>query len=206
MYHSLKQKFVTIRRDQSGVAAIEFALLAPVMMTVLLGALDFGHTLYVDSILSGEIERAGRDSSLEGAGLIDQQNAIDLRIEDAVHLIAPAATVDTDHRFYKTFSEAASALAEQWTDTDLDGVCNNGEPYVDTNLNDRWDDDGGNEGQGGAKDVVIITSIVTYNRITPLSNLIGIPDVVELRASTVLPNQPFGEQEQYDAPIVRNCT
>jgi hypothetical protein len=40
----------------------------------------------------------------------------------------------------------------------------------------------------------------------PLDKLIGGKGTTILTASTVLSNQPFGNQGNYGAPTVRNCT
>ena len=60
-------------------------------------------------------------------------------------------------------------------------------------------------GQGGAKDVAIVTVTVTYDRLFPMANLIGLPEQVTVAANTVLANQPYAEQGTYAAAQTRNC-
>ena len=93
--------------------------------------------------------------------------------------------------------------AEEYTDDNNDGVCNNNEPFVDSNGNGQWDANRGEEGIGGARDAVLYTAVVTYPRLFPMYGLAGLPQDVELRASTVLRNQPYDEQDR--TVVTGNC-
>jgi len=193
-----------IRADEKAATIIEFAFVAPVFLLLLIGAFDIGHTLYMKSVLQGVVQKAARDSGLEnGTG---QQTTIDTRIRDSVLNLKKGATVTITRRYYKTFEEASLAQAEDFTDTNGNGTCDNGEPYQDENNNSVWDADGGNSGQGGAKDRVVYTTDVSYPRLLPLNGFLpAYSDTVHLQAVTVLGNQPYGEQSQYGAATVRNC-
>jgi Flp pilus assembly protein TadG len=46
--------------DKEGVSAIEFAILAPVLVTLLFGTLDFGRMLYIRQGMQGATEQALR--------------------------------------------------------------------------------------------------------------------------------------------------
>ena len=195
-----------LRRDTRGVTVVEFAIIAPVLGLVLLGAFDVGHTLYMRSVLQGILQKAARDSTLEDAADTTVQSTIDTKVKRQVKALANNANIQISRRFYRTFSEAAAAKEENWIDTDMDGTCDNGEPYEDANLNNKWDRDGGDEGQGGARDAVLYTVTVSYPRMFPVYNLIGGSHTTKVSASTVLRNQPYGDQGNYAAPKVRNCT
>jgi Flp pilus assembly pilin Flp len=194
-------------RDQGGTSVMEFGLIAPVAVMMMLGTMDVGHTYYVRSVLDGAMQNAARDSSLEGAVTEAQQTVIDKRIIDSVRAISPNAKVKPTRRYYKTFSEAAAAKAEEFTDTedDLDGICNNNEPYVDANNNGEFDEDGGDSGQGGAQDVVIIKVRVTFPRLFPMAALIGLPNDVTIDSNSILANQPYGNQAEYGTATTGNC-
>jgi hypothetical protein len=43
---------------------------------------------------------------------------------------------------------------------------------------------------------VLFTAEVSYDRLFPMDQLIGLPGRVQLRATTVLRNQPFDEQDR----------
>ncbi|MGB5075958.1 MAG: TadE/TadG family type IV pilus assembly protein [Sphingorhabdus sp.] len=201
----MKAKFLNIARDASGISITEFGLIAPVVCVMLLGTLDAGHTLYMRTVIDGAIQDIARDSALEDGGILAKQEAINARITDQVKRLNKNATVDIKRRYYRNFTNAANAQAEEFTDTNNDGTCNNSEPYVDANLNESWDSDGGDAGQGGAKDVSIVTVTVSYARLFPMAALAGLPENVSIAATTVLANQPYGDQGQYGAAQVGNC-
>lgn len=192
--------------EEKAVSAVEFALIAPVFCTLLLGTLDAGHALYMQSVLQGVMQRAGRASSLESSTATVQQTVIDQMVKDNVATLVNNATVTMKRRYFRNYSTAAQAIAEPYTDSNSNGTCDQGEPYQDNNVNNVWDADGGDEGQGGARDTVVYTADVSYPRLFPLATLIGLPANTHLKATTVLVNQPYGDQSSYSAPVARNCT
>tara|TARA_R110000782_G_scaffold78276_2_gene154880 strand:- start:25904 stop:26530 length:627 start_codon:yes stop_codon:yes gene_type:complete len=192
--------------DARGATLVEFGFVAPIFCLLLVGVMDVGHTLYMRAVLQGVVQKAARDSGLENGSESTRQAEIDARIHDSVVKLHNGANVDITRRYYRTFEKASAATAESFTDTNANGTCDNGEPYQDDNNNNVWDSDGGDAGQGAAKDVVVYTADVSYPRIIPLQNFIpSYPDIVHVKAVTVMANQPFGEQSQYAAPTVRNC-
>lgn len=204
---AIPRRFVrALARDQKGATIVEFAFVAPVMGLALLGAFDVAHTLYMRSALQGIVQKTARDSSLESGTETNQQTLLDNRVKDQVKALANNMTIQITRRYYRSFSKAATASAESWTDTNGDGTCNAGEPYQDDNLNSSWDKDGADAGQGGAKDAVLYTVTVSYPRLFPIQNFVGGASTTKVAASTVLRNQPYGEQSSYGTSIVRNCT
>lgn len=194
-----------VSRDQRGMSAVEFALIAPVFLMLLLGAFDMSHSVYMKSILQGVLQKAGRDATLETGTEAARQTAIDTIVSSQVKNLANGANVTITRRYYKDFTKAAQAVGEPFTDTNGNTLCDAGEPYQDTNNNSVRDADGGDDGQGGARDTVIYTAAVRYPRMFPMYKLAGLNPNVELIATTVLANQPYGEQSQYSAATVRNC-
>lgn len=195
-----------LRKDERGITIVEFAVVAPVMLLLLMGSMDLAHTLYMRATLQGIMQKAARDASLEAGAGVPRQAVIDGMVSDQVKNLAASAVVTFDRRFYRTFSEASTARAEEWTDTNNDGTCNDGEPYTDQNSNMQWDRDGSNTGQGGAKDTALYTATVQYQRLFPMAAMIGMSENVRVRATTVLRNQPYSDQGSYATPVVRNCT
>lgn len=199
-----------LARDERGATVVEFALIAPVMGMVLLGAFDIAHTLYMRATMQGIVQKTARDSTLEDSTDSDAQAALDAKVTGQVKALANNATVLITRRYYRTFSTAAAARAEIWTDSSSgiykNGICDGGEPFEDANLNGVWDKDGGDAGQGGAKDAVLYTVSATYPRFFPIYRFIGGSDTTKVTASTVLRNQPYGDQASYGTMRVRNCT
>ena len=200
---TLLRRFGTNTR---GGTIVEFAIVAPVMCLLLMGAFDFSHTLYTRGVLQGIVQKTARDATIETSDSAATQQILDGRVRSQVSAMFNSADIDINRRFYRTFAEAAAARAEPFTDTNKNGRCDTNEPYEDSNRNSVWDADGGNEGQGGAKDATLYTVTVAYPRLMPLMKLIGGSNTTKIKAQTVLRNQPYGDQGSYGTAIVRNCT
>ena len=193
----------SLLRDNRGVAIIEFALISPVLVLMLMGLLDLAFNMYTTQMLQGAIQSAARNSTIEGATENDAQ--LDAIVTTAVRAVAPSATLAFDRRAYSSFTEAGRP--EDYTDVDNDGTCNNGEPFEDANGNGSWDLDRGKAGFGGARDAVLYTVTVNYQRPFPVAGFIpGQTKDFTLSAATVLRNQPYGQQSVNPVPATGNCT
>lgn len=202
----MKSRFLhRLKQDEDGTTVVEFGLIAMPLTIMIMGIMDLGHTYYVDSVMNGAMHELARESSLEGAATISQQNVVDARLRDTIRSVSPDAQVTVTRRYYKTFSKAAAALAEEWTEGNGNGRCDNNEPFIDANNNGVWDKDGGDAGQGGAKDVVIVRVEVKYKRIFPTKSLIGLGEDVQLLTDSILANQPYGAQDAYGPATTGNC-
>ncbi|UZK66833.1 TadE/TadG family type IV pilus assembly protein [Sphingomonas sp. M1-B02] len=188
--------------ETRGATVIEFAIVAPVLCMLLVGAFDVSHTLYMRGVLQGVVQKTARDSSLESGTEATRRATLDGRVRSQVGALANNATVTITREYYRTFSDAAAAQFEPYTDTDGNNTCNGGEPYEDNNNNQNWDASGGNSGQGGAKDAVLYSVTVSYPRFFPIYRFIGGSNQTTVKGSTVLRNQPYGDQA---VPKVRNC-
>ncbi|MCP5397197.1 MAG: pilus assembly protein [Sphingomonadaceae bacterium] len=178
----------SIARCRDGVSAVEFAVIAPTFMIMLMGVLDIGHMIYGQSVLNGAVEAAARNASLETA----DTSAADAQVLNMVGSVLPNASINSTRKSYFDFADIGRA--EPWNDEDGNGNCNDGEIYTDQNANGQWDADVGVAGNGGANDVVIYTVEATYE---PVFRIPFMPESWETRtlsSSTVRKNQPFGAQ------------
>lgn len=191
--------------DARGVTIVEFAMVLPVLLLLLMGLFDITYNLYMVSTLQGIVQKAARDSTLQSSDPAAADAALDAMVTNQVHALYPSATVTPTRRFYRTYAEAAAKQAEPWSDTDHDGTCDHGEPFTDNNNNGVWDADGGNQGQGGAKDRTVYTVTVTYPHMFPIAKTMGWSNTVKLAATTVLANQPYADQGVYTAPATLHC-
>lgn len=187
-----------IRRDEQGASAVEFGLVAIPFFTFLIGIFDLGHNYYGHAILAGAINEAARASSLERNN--QSQAEMDARVLDQVKAVNPGATATFDRKSFKDFSDANAP--EKFTDGNKNGRCDANEQYEDLNNNGSWDASAGAAGQGGASDAVIYTVTVNYPRLFPLAGFVGGSNVINMKAQTVLRNQPFATQA---APKARIC-
>lgn len=191
--------FRRIFRDDKGAGLVEFALIAPVLVFTLLGMFEVGYNLYVQSQLQGAVQKAARSSTIEAASTSETQ--IDAAVKTAVQRIVNNATVSFSRQSYSGFFDVAQP--EDYDDINEDDVCNDGEPFEDVNGNGIWDADRGRDGFGGARDVVLYEVDVRYKRAFGVSQLLGFSDHVDFKATTVLRNQPFDDQDT--TVTLENC-
>ncbi len=217
--------------NQEGMAVIEFALIMPAFMVLLLGAFDVGYSLYARGMLQGAVQKAARDSGLQtGVGKsceIDYrviQNLSDLfnvdknfssltmaqycALTDAQKLTLRNQAKANDNsilfirRNYVNFADVGEL--EDFTDSDGDQICDRGEPFEDANGSGVWDDRGA-AGQGGARAVVLYSIAARFQRVFPLYTFIGGDRMMTISATTVLRNQPYDVTDTDNAIVVLNC-
>jgi len=181
----------SLARDTRGAAAIEFALCAPLMLLGMMGVFDMGHNMYTASIIQGAVQKAARDSTIEGAQ--DRGDELDARVTQMVREIAPGAQLEFSRTSYSSFSDVGQP--EDWNDVNGSGTCDDGEPFEDANGNGSWDANQGATGFGGARDAVLYEVDVTYTRVFPISKLMGASPEFTTTARTVLRNQPYAAQD-----------
>lgn len=63
------------KHDRRGIAAVEFSLLAPVFLMLLLGAVETGRLMWTRSVLQFAAEEAARYALVRGDATIDQIKA-----------------------------------------------------------------------------------------------------------------------------------
>ena len=201
-----------LRRDRRGATQIEFAIIAPVMLTLIMGLGELAYQGYVQSVLTGAIQKAGRDSSIQGASA--QATAIDATVIAQLSQLRsgwtadctgnPPANVATYCSTRKSYASFGSIAPEPFVDSNHNGQYDAAtECFTDTNGNGTWDSDPGLNGQGGANDVTVYTITVTLPRIFPVFGLIGLSRNMTLNGSTTLKNQPWATQNVY--PAVQKC-
>lgn len=186
--------------DTRGLTIIEFALISPTLLVLMMGTFDLGFHAYATSVLQGEVQKAARDATLETGSTAG--TALNARVQDQVSRIISNGTWSFTRRSYSSFSRAGQA--ENFTDTNGNGVRDAGECYQDENGNSNWDADVGLNGQGTSDDIVMYTASVTFPRLFPMYGLLGWSQNQTISASTTLRNQPYGTQTTYT--VTARCT
>lgn len=195
--------------DRRGSPAVEFAIVAPVMLMLMMGLGELAFQDYVQAVLTGAVQKAGRDSTIQGNA--QQTDAIDAPVKTAVKALVPTATFTSVRANYDNY---ASMAGEPFTDSKYpntssgtyDGICDHGESYTDVNGNSHYDLDLSASGEGGASDIARYTMTVTYNRIFPIGRWVGWGNAVTLSATTLLKNQPYATQTVNNGTTSGTCT
>ena len=175
-----------LRRDDSAVTILEFAMVAPVMLLLLLGFFDLGYRAYAASVLQGALHDAARMATVGGYNM----TAIDTRVKTRLSNFATRSTVTTAADSYYQFS-GVSQPELIVGDTAPLNTYNAGDCFEDQNSNNQYDTDRARSGTGGADDIVRYRVTITFPRVFPLGILMGWPSTQTLTSETVLRNQPF---------------
>lgn len=175
--------------NRRGISAVEFGLLAPVLCMTLLALGDFTHRSYVQGLVDGEMQKAARSSAIEGGA----RNAaeIDKNMHAMIRSINVDAEIKTERESFATFQ---SINPERYTDANANGERDPGECFDDVNGNKQWDARPYRKGQGGAHDVTILRTTVTWPPMFPLAGFLGLPGKQKIVVKTILKNQPFAGQ------------
>lgn len=188
-------------RDQRGATLVEFAIIAPTFLIMLMGAFDLGHQVYLRAVVNGAMHEAARDSTLQSGAM--SEAAIDGSVTAVVKKVARSADLTFERKSYYDFTDVQRA--ETINDANANGLCDPGETFEDENGNDVWDADVGEVGFGGARDIIMYTVTVTYDRLFPLYGLIGLESTGSIEVGTVLRNQPYAEQAAEAVPETEPC-
>ncbi|WP_380784297.1 TadE/TadG family type IV pilus assembly protein [Sphingomonas sp. R86520] len=186
--------------DLCGATLIEFALICPVMLLMVMGLGDLLYRAYAQSILTGSVQKAARDSAIEGgasnAATIDGQVITLMKplINNLTNNCASSVSTGTWCATRKSYDSFGEVAPEPFTDTNSNGVRDPGECYTDENGNGAWDADPGLNGQGGASAVTLYTMTITYPRMFPVAGLMKLSPMQTITASTLLKNQPYAGQ------------
>ena len=179
--------------DCGGNAVLEFAMVAPAFLLLILGTCNIGQMIFAKVLLNGAVEQAARSSSTENG----DTTAADTMVQKIVGPIIPGATFTTSRYSYYDFTDVGRA--EKFTDSNADGVCNHNETFIDENGNGSWDADVGSTGQGGADDIVVYQVTASYKPVFLVPFMPNQWRQFTLRSKSVKKNQPFATQSGYSS-------
>ncbi len=181
--------------DERGATIVEFAIIIPVLCTLMAAGFELGYRAYFTAIVQGGLLEASRRATVG-----DQTEAqIDQIIKDEVALLSKKATVKKiDKQSFFNFSNVGKP-EKITSDTSPIGVYNVGDCYEDANNNNVYDIVA-NSGLGTADDIVRYNVTIEYPNIMPVSRMLGWGATQTITASTVLRNQPFTSRAQ---PTIR---
>ena len=194
---------VNLRRDERGATLVEFALVAPVLIVVMMGLLDMTYRLYATAMLNGEVQKAARDATLESSSNAAALAALDDRVKNGFRQVNGTVTDSNFVITRRNFTNFTNA-GKMEPSTGPGGVCAPTFTYVDVNNSGAYDD-GANSGQGGADDVTLYTVRVTYKSLFPVNALYGASTNQTITSQTVLLNQPFNGQAVRPVGPTRAC-
>lgn len=183
--------FYRLLRAREGVTAVEFAVIAPVLMLLLFGIIEFSLIMLVTNIMESATAISARlgKTNYADSGLTREKTITNSIANRAGSLVKPANLTITS-KAYQEFDQISDP--EPYTDTNGNGTRDAGEAYTDVNGNGQWDVDMGVAGFGGAGDIVVYTVTYPWPLVTPIiSNLLGNGGVFTISTHAVVKNEPF---------------
>ena len=186
--------------NQRGVTLVEFAFVAPILIVMIMGLSDLLYTFYATSILTGAVQKAGRDSAIQGGG--EAADDIDATVVSALARMMKTPSQSCDENptagtwcaTRRNYTAFAQVRPEPFVDNNRNAVRDPKECFTDINGNGTWNPDAGRVGQGGSDDVTLYTFRLTFARIFPLPWRAGGGTATTISVSTLLKNQPYAAQ------------
>jgi len=176
--------------DGAAGAAMEFALIVPVLLTFVLGIVEVAMVMFASSLLEGSVREAAR-YGITGYTLTGQsREAVILNIVKRYSAgMINMSKVKITYLTYKSFTNIGQP--EPFNDANHNGKYDVGETFTDVNGNGKWDADMGKASTGGPGDVVVYTVAYDWPLLTGyLSGILGLK--IPLRASYAVRNEPWG--------------
>ncbi|MDP1026436.1 pilus assembly protein [Sphingomonas sp. KR1UV-12] len=195
--------------DRRGASIMEFGLVVTPLMVMLMGAVDMGYQTYVRTVALGAAEGASRRILLEDA----DEATIETDTRAQIRRVISSATVNVETGSFFRYNNIdtmerltvdlnGNGQLDGPVDTDGNGVPDKSDCWEDVDNNGvRNIVTVGQDGIGGADDIVKSTVTVTYPRLLPIWRLIGISDTATVVASTMVRRQPYENQ----APPTIRC-
>jgi len=178
-------------RDERGASALEFALVLPALVLLVLGVLEYGLVLFLRVSLDHALGEAARfgitGRTLPGRS---REEAVRAVLEERLPALVDADSLRIDTLVYPDFDSIGRP--EPFVDRNGNGTRDPGEPYTDVNGNGRWDDDMGAPGAGGPDAVVLYRVRTVWRLVTPLAPVLAPPDGrLVLESAVAVRNEPF---------------
>lgn len=170
---------------------MEFAFAAPVLVTMIIAAMEFGAIMLTNTLMESSLREAAR------FGITGQQPAGKSRLEQIVEMIdaRTLGLVDMSEAavevlVYPSFSDIGRG--EDYIDGNANGAYDIGETFTDENGNGSWDADVGAAGSGESGDIVVYRLRYAWPIMTPFAGrFLGTDGTLPLSASIVVRNEPW---------------
>ncbi|MDA5193918.1 TadE/TadG family type IV pilus assembly protein [Govanella unica] len=193
---SFRLRLRTLRKDQEGATALEFALIAPVLFLLTFGTLEMGLAMLAQQIMESATftaSRLGKTGYSANGNFEDQTarlTAMRKILNDRAGILLDANKISITTKAYNQFDQIGQP--EPFIDTNGNGIRDEGENYTDVNMNGKYDSDMGADGLGNAKQVVVYTVTYPWTLKTPfIGRVMGNNGVLNLSARTVVQNEPY---------------
>ena len=181
--------YTLLRYNSKGVTTIEFAFIAPVVILMIMGIIEFSFIMFTTAVIesaTSNTSRLGKTGYTAAGSTREEQIIANIKAKTAGFLDPNQIQVTT--KVYDAFDDVGDP--EPYVDTNNNSQYDSGESFSDINGNLQWDSDMGATGYGDANDVVIYTVSYPWHINTPLiSNIIG--PTYNIISRSAVKNEPY---------------
>ncbi len=180
----------TLLQDQQGITALEFAMITPVFLLMILGIIEFSMIMYANTILESATNSTSRlgKTGYDPSGVTRQQAILNSINSRAAGLL-DTSKITLTTKVYSDFNR----IGDPEPCLSPNSPPCSGTPginFVDVNGNGAWDNDMGAAGLGSGGDVVVYTVNYPWRVMTPvMSNILG--TTMNITVRSVVRNEPF---------------
>jgi Flp pilus assembly pilin Flp len=189
--YGAKRRMLAGLREESGVTALEFALISPVMLLMVMGIIEFASIMFTMTVMESATNITSRlgKTGYVAAGTTREQQIVDTLAARTQGLLDPTK-ITINSKVYTDFSKIGSPEpCINPNSAPCPGTP--GVNFTDVNGNGSWDADMGITGLGGAGDVVVYTVSYPWKIMTPIvGHVIG--NTFNITVRTVVRNDPYG--------------
>lgn len=173
-----------------GSAIVEYAIILPILMLMVMGIVEYNMMMYATSILDGATTAAAREGATGyTSGTGSRQAYIYSIVQARTAALLNPNNLSISSKSYANFADIGQP-EPCITPSPCPGTP--GVNFVDVNGNGTWDQDQGAAGLGGAGDIVVYTVTYPWKIYTPmLRPFLGTNGTVTLASSSVVKNEPY---------------
>lgn len=178
------------RKDEEGATAIEFAIIAPVLLLIMFGIVEFSLAAFTQSVMEGATtlsSRLGKTGYSEQG--LSREDTIRAALDNRAGTFLDVDRITIASKFYGQFDQIGDE--EPYIDTNHNLRYDTGETYTDVNGNGHWDADMASQGYGDANDIVVYTVTYPWRVMSPLMKPFFEDGILELRSVAVVKNEPY---------------
>lgn len=185
-----KPRYQRFLRNEHGITALEFAMVAPVFMLLVMGVVEMSLIMFTSVALESATNNTARlgKTGYVASNKTRQQTILDNVKAKTAGLLNPN-DIQVSTEVYSNFDKVGQP---EPCISPVNPPCTGtaGINFVDVNGNGTWDQDMAQSGQGNAGDVVVYTVSYRWQIMTPMvGSIIGNPFTISARS--VVRNEPF---------------